>query len=120
MKSYSGAEAITITPSSKLETFGDIDQLLQTQSSKIGFIGLGKLGLPCAEVIAKKHDVTGYDVVKVLTQNVIQKDTIAECVADREIVFVAVPTPHDPAYDGKAPTAHLEPKDFDYKIVQEV
>ena len=33
---------------------------------KIGFIGLGKLGLPCASVIAEKgHDVTGYDVAKV-------------------------------------------------------
>jgi UDPglucose 6-dehydrogenase len=84
---------------------------------KIGFIGLGKLGLPCAEVIAKNHDVTGYDVVTVDTDKVEQKDTIAECVADRDIVFVAVPTPHDPDYDGKAPTAHLEPKDFDYSIV---
>ena len=120
MKTYSGQIHATITPSSKLETFGDIDDLLQIQSHKIGFIGLGKLGLPCAEVIAKKHDVTGYDIVKAHTDKVVQKDTIAECVADREIVFVAVPTPHDPNYDGKAPTAHLEPKDFDYKIVIEV
>jgi UDPglucose 6-dehydrogenase len=35
-------------------------------------------------------------------------------------VFVAVPTPHDPAYDGRAPTAHLEPKDFSYDIVKDV
>ena len=28
-----------------------------------------------------------------------------------------MPTPHDPNYDGKAPTAHLEPKDFQYDIV---
>jgi len=120
MKSYSGTVEATITPSSKLETFGDIDDLLQVQVHKIGFIGLGKLGLPCAEVIAKRHDVTGYDVVTVDTDKVEQKDTIAECVADRDIVFVAVPTPHDPDYDGKAPTAHLEPKDFDYSIVIDV
>ena len=120
MKSYSGTVTATITPSSKLETFGDIDDLLTIQSHKIGFIGLGKLGLPCAEVIAKRHDVTGYDIVKANTERVLQKDTIAECVADRDIVFVAVPTPHDPAYDGKAPTAHLEPKDFDYSIVIDV
>ena len=32
---------------------------------KIGFIGLGKLGMPCAEAIAKKgFDVAGYDTVK--------------------------------------------------------
>jgi UDPglucose 6-dehydrogenase len=31
---------------------------------KIGFIGIGKLGLPCAEAIAKKgHDVIGYDLI---------------------------------------------------------
>ena len=28
----------------------------------IGFIGLGKLGKPCAEVIATQHKVTGYDI----------------------------------------------------------
>ena len=120
MKTYSGQVHATITPSSKLETFGDIDDLLTIQEHKIGFIGLGKLGLPCAEVIAKKHNVTGYDIVKANTDRVIQKDTIAETVADRDIVFVAVPTPHDADYDGKAPTAHLEPKDFDYSIVIDV
>ena len=88
---------------------------------KIGFIGLGKLGLPCAEVVAQKgHDVTGYDIVDVPTDKVQFKTTIQECVKDREIVFVAVPTPHDPAYDGRAPTAHLEPKDFSYDIVHSV
>ena len=30
---------------------------------KISFIGLGKLGLPCAEVFAEKgHSVKGYDI----------------------------------------------------------
>ena len=29
---------------------------------KIGFIGIGKLGLDCAEVMAEKHEVRGYDV----------------------------------------------------------
>ena len=29
---------------------------------KIGFIGLGKLGLPCAEEMARLHDVIGYDI----------------------------------------------------------
>jgi UDP-N-acetyl-D-mannosaminuronate dehydrogenase len=33
-------------------------------STKIGFIGLGKLGMPCAEAIVDKgFDVTGYDIV---------------------------------------------------------
>ena len=32
---------------------------------RIGFIGLGKLGMPCAEAISKKgYDVTGYDIAQ--------------------------------------------------------
>jgi UDPglucose 6-dehydrogenase len=87
----------------------------------IAFIGTGKLGMPCAEEIAKAgHSVTGYDVAKVKSILVEVKDTIAEAVKFAKIVFVAVPTPHDPAYDGRAPTAHLEPKDFSYDIVKDV
>jgi len=87
----------------------------------IAFIGTGKLGLPCAEEIAKAgHSVTGYDVAKVTSDLVDIKDTIAEAVKFAKIVFVAVPTPHDPSYDGRAPTAHLEPKDFSYDIVKNV
>ena len=90
-------------------------------SVKIGFIGLGKLGLPCDTFIAEKgHDVTGYDVAKIKSDHIDIKDTISETVQDRDIVFVAVPTPHHPDYDGKAPTAHLEPKDFGYDIVIDV
>lgn len=86
----------------------------------IGFIGIGKLGLPCAEEIAKKgHNVTGYDIRTVdPTMWVKVCKSIEETVKDRDIVFIAVPTPHDPAYDGKAPTSHLEPKDFNYDIVK--
>lgn len=85
---------------------------------KIGFIGIGKLGLPCAEVIAEKgNDVTGYDVANVKSDKVTVCSSIKETVKDRNIVFIAVPTPHHPDYDGKAPTAHLEPKDFGYDIV---
>lgn len=87
----------------------------------ISFIGCGKLGMPCAEEIAKKgHSVTGYDVAKVKSKLVDIKDTISDAVDNANIVFVAVPTPHDPAYDGRAPTAHLEPQDFDYTIVSDV
>jgi UDPglucose 6-dehydrogenase len=86
----------------------------------IGFIGLGKLGLPCAEAIAKKgHSVAGYDVRTVDPTMLIDiKSTIKEAVTGKDIVFIAVPTPHDPAYDGRVPTSHLTPKDFDYSIVK--
>jgi len=88
---------------------------------KIGFIGIGKLGLPCAEAIAQKgHEVEGYDVAKVTSDDITVVDTVKDVVANKEIVFVAVPTPHDPAYDGRAPTAHLDPKDFSYDIVKKV
>jgi len=87
---------------------------------KIGFIGFGKLGQPCGEVIAEKgHDVVAYDVATIDT-DIDMRPTIKDTVADRDIVFVAVPTPHDPEYGGETPTYHLPPKDFGYGIVQHV
>jgi UDPglucose 6-dehydrogenase len=87
----------------------------------IAWIGLGKLGKPCAEVIAQKgHSVRGYDVNRISSPHITQFPTIEGAVKGADIVFVAVPTPHDPAYDGRAPTAHLEPKDFDYTTVKSV
>jgi len=88
--------------------------------SKVAFVGCGKLGLECAQMMAEKHDVIGYDVNKVNPTNFIMVDTIEKAVTGRELIFVAVPTPHDPAYDGKQPTSHLPPKDFNYDIVKEV
>jgi len=89
--------------------------------TRIGFIGLGKLGLPCAEAIAGKgFDVTGYDIDRVSYHNIVIKDTIKDLVSDRDIVFVAVPTPHEEGYDGREPTSHLEVKDFNYDTVKKV
>jgi UDPglucose 6-dehydrogenase len=87
----------------------------------VAFIGCGKLGLPCAEEIAKKgYTVTGYDITKVTSELVDIKPTIEQAVQDANIVFVAVPTPHKPEYDGRLPTAHLPPEDFSYDIVTQV
>tara|TARA_B100001057_G_scaffold134288_1_gene133751 strand:- start:1879 stop:3105 length:1227 start_codon:yes stop_codon:yes gene_type:complete len=87
----------------------------------IAFIGCGKLGMPCAEEIAKKgHDVTGYDIAEVESDIVSIKSTIQDTVNDANIVFVAVPTPHKQEYDGRLPTAHLPPEDFSYDIVTQV
>jgi UDPglucose 6-dehydrogenase len=86
----------------------------------IGFIGLGKLGLPCAEAMARAgHNLFGYDIEQKDAILVKQISSIKKMVAKCDIVFIAVPTPHDPAYDGRAPTAHLPTKDFDYTIVKE-
>ncbi len=84
-------------------------------------IGLGKLGLPCAEVMADHYSVSGYDINIVdPTQNVAVKSSIAGAVAGCNLIFVAVPTPHDAAYGGSTPIADLPVKDFDYSIVQTV
>ena len=64
--------------------------------TNVAFIGFGKLGKPCAEVIAQKgHDVSVYDPREVESEYCNIKDTIEEAVKDRVFVFVAVPTPHD-------------------------
>ena len=57
---------------------------------KIGFIGLGKLGMPCAEEIAKKgHAVLGYDVDKSLNSDyVIVEDTIKDVASEADIVLL--------------------------------
>lgn len=88
---------------------------------KVGFIGIGKLGRDAAEVMSDVgHEVFGYDIHERSGVNFEMKTTIKEVCFEREIIFIAVPTPHDPLYDGKYPTSHLEPKDFDYSIVKEV
>jgi len=87
---------------------------------KVAMIGCGKLGLPCAEVMSQHYDVVGYDVVKDPEAQIPMMETIAEAVAGRDLIFVAVPTPHDPAYGGSKPIAEMPPKDFDYSIVRHV
>lgn len=87
---------------------------------KVGFIGVGKLGKDAAEVMAEKHDVIGYDINEVHPSNFEMVDSLEEVCKDRELIFIAVPTPHDPDYDGRTPTSHLPNKDFDYSIVKDV
>ena len=88
--------------------------------ASVGFIGVGKLGQACAEMVAEVHNVVGYDVNPVEPENFTMSDTLEGAVIGQDIVFIAVPTPHDPQYDGKAPTSHLPNKDFDYSLVRQV
>ena len=83
---------------------------------KIGFIGIGKLGLDCAEVMAEKHEVRGYDIYPRSSDSV-KVCGIDELVNESEWIFIAVPTPHAEGYDGAAPSSHLEPQDFGYDAV---
>ena len=83
---------------------------------KIGFIGIGKLGLDCAEVMAEKHEVRGYDIYPRKSDSVKVCD-IDELVNESEWIFIAVPTPHAEGYDGSVPSSHMEPRDFGHDAV---
>ena len=88
--------------------------------ASIGFIGVGKLGQACAEMVAEVHDVVGYDISARSPENFKMVPNLEQAVQGQDIVFIAVETPHDPQYDGKAPTSHLPNKDFDYSVVKDV
>ena len=87
---------------------------------EIGFIGIGKLGMPCAETMATHYSVTGYDIYPRSSDKIKISDSLRGAVAGKDIVFVAVQTPHDPDYDGSKPITHLPNKDFDYTTVKDV
>ena len=106
---------------------------------KIGFLGLGKLGLPCALAAdLKGHEVTGYDI----NPRVMQKEHVPyqeqgpngepsiepilrasklafagdldELVARSELIFVPIQTPHEDRYEG-ATRLPENRKDFNYR-----
>ena len=88
---------------------------------KVGFIGVGKLGKDAAEVMHEAgHDVLGYDVRLVSECSFTMTTSLENVCRHGEIIFIAVPTPHHPDYDGSQPTSHLEPKDFNYNIVKSI
>ena len=106
---------------------------------KIGFIGLGKLGLPCALAIESKgHEVIGYDLnprIKNYLQNrevPYKEEGLQSCldntkikltsgseslVGNCDIIFVAVQTPHKEEYEGikRLPD---DREDFDYSYIE--
>jgi len=82
----------------------------------IGFIGLGKLGLDCAEVFAEKYTVRGYDIYP-RSSDTVEICDIDEVVNKSDWIFIAVPTPHSDGYDGSVPSSHMEPKDFGHNAV---
>ena len=82
----------------------------------VGFIGLGKLGLDCAEVFAEHYTVWGYDIYPRQSESVKVCD-IKQLVENSEWIFIAVPTPHDEGYDGSVPSSHKEPRDFGHIAV---
>ncbi len=106
--------------------------------TKVGWIGLGKLGLPCALALAEYggHDVTGYDVSR-LPRRIVEGLTppmqeigiekvlgtkrfgfagIPGVVSDADIIFVTVQTPHVPEYGGEIPAPGIR-RDFEYAFL---
>jgi len=73
----------------------------------VGFIGIGKLGLACAEVMSEQYNVTGYDIYPRSSSKITISDTLEHAVRGQDIIFVAVQTPHDPIYDGSQPITLL-------------
>jgi UDPglucose 6-dehydrogenase len=88
---------------------------------RIGFIGLGKLGLPCALAINNKgHQVWGYDIdckvseiledrkipyreegaEELLKTHTIKFGSVNDVVTNSDIIFVAVQTPHNYKFEG--------------------
>jgi len=65
--------------------------------SKIGFIGLGNMGLPMAKnLVAAGHDVTGFDLSDatksaLVVAGGVSADTIAAAVAEAEIIVSMLP-----------------------------
>jgi len=107
---------------------------------KVGFIGLGKLGFPCAVALEQVggHEVRGFDVnpnvSQILDSRVapyIEKDfpeyltktklklesSVENLVNWAEIIFIAVQTPHEELYEGATPVPDSK-MDFDYSILE--
>lgn len=84
---------------------------------RVGFIGLGKLGLDCAEVFAERYPTNGYDIFPRQSQSVQVYTDIGEMINHSDWIFIAVPTPHAEGYDGSIPSSHMEPRDFGHEAV---
>ena len=84
---------------------------------RIGFIGLGKLGLDCAEVFAERYPTCGYDIYPRQSDTVKVYSNIADMIDNSDWIFIAVPTPHSEGYDGSVPSSHMEPRDFGHDAV---
>ncbi|SVE57509.1 uncharacterized protein METZ01_LOCUS510363, partial [marine metagenome] len=86
--------------------------------SNVTMIGLGKLGLPVAEVMAKKYTVKGYDIVPKKSDKITITKTLKEACKNAEIIFIAMPTPHDERYGGEQPMPRMK-KPFDYTALEQ-
>lgn len=105
----------------------------------IGFVGLGKLGLPCALAInSKGHNVKGYDInqeiknylldkkipyyeknsEELLNTHTIQWTSLEDVINSSEIIFLAIQTPHDKNYEGVTRLPKTR-ENFDYRYLKD-
>ena len=87
---------------------------------RVGMIGVGRLGRPCAEVLADHFEVEGFDPQLVTPTNFQMVESLAKVCAKKDVVFIAVPTPHKVEYSGETPSMPLAPQDFDYAAVRSI
>ena len=104
---------------------------------KIGFLGLGKLGLPVALAVESKgHQVMGTDINDLTLRNIrfktlnyreegaeellkkskIQIKTLDKIVKESDIIFVPIQTPHEKKYEGITRMPE-ERADFNYEFL---
>jgi len=106
---------------------------------KIGFMGMGKLGLPCALAIESQgHEVLGYDInpriadilktkklpyreagaQELLDQSQIQMVELPQLARESGIIFMAIETPHGYMFEGitRIPSNR---KDFNYSFLRQ-
>mgnify|MGYP003140170042 CR=1 FL=1 len=105
---------------------------------KIGFLGLGKLGLPVALAVESKgHTVFGTDINDITLRNIrfktlnykekgaqellnnskIEIKNVEQIVSDSDIIFVPIQTPHEEKYEGITRIPE-ERKDFNYEYLK--
>ncbi len=103
----------------------------------VGFMGMGKLGLPVALAIEKKgHKVIGYDpspqvqetirtkklpykeaqAKEWLNKSNIQHKSVQQVVEHSDIIFVPIQTPHGDKFEGSTRIPN-EREDFDYSYL---
>ena len=114
--------------------------MLMKQKMKVGMVGLGKLGLPCLLAMEKHGEVEvfGFDVNQNTIEKIVGKsvdyweanvndylidsklkvvESAGALVPKCDIIFVAVPTPHEKEFEGLTPVPDLR-KDFDYSFLR--
>ena len=105
---------------------------------KVGFVGLGTLGLPVALAVESKgHKVYGFDIKEeiydqiknrkidykekhaneLLKKTKIQILELSKLIKNSDIIFVPIQTPHDKKYEGISDIPKTR-KDFDYRYLK--